>query len=287
MQNSKSDRRGAKRKLFGKRKLSDQEDSEELPKQQRSIPDLFARNGGDRNSHSNNNQQLSSLSKRHRSDISRSSPPLQRSELFAPDKMYNFPNSDQKAGGPSASGNQNGSDARTAALRARAYNSSPRPSNFTPHTGAKKLVVKNLRAIPRLNQESYFEKVWGQLDAALSAIFDDKKPAHSLEELYKGAENVCRQGRAAPLSRNLDAKCKEYVSGKLRDSILEKSDGGDDIDTLRIVIDAWSTWNSHLVRLHHTAPPESMLLTGCSLHIGQNQVYFLLFGPIVPPSFQG
>lgn len=267
MQNSKSDRRGAKRKSFGKRKLSDQEDSEELT-QQRSIPDLFARNASERNSHSSSkNQQHSPLGKRHRPDNPHSSPPLQRSELFAPDKMYNFPNPDQKAGGTPVGGNQNGSDARTAALRARAYNNStPRPSNFTPHTGAKKLVVKNLRAVPRLNQESYFEKVWGQLDAALSAIFNDKKPAHSLEELYKGAENVCRQGRAAPLSKKLDEKCKEYVSGSLREAILEKSDGGDDIDTLRVVIDAWSTWNSHLVRPCHTTSSENRLLTKtCSI----------------------
>lgn len=248
MQNSKSDRRGAKRKSFGKRKLSDQEDSEELPTQQRSIPDLFARSGSERGSKSNRNQQHSPLTKRHRPDSPHSSPHLQRSDLFAPDKMYNFPNSDQKSSGTSAGTNQSGSDARTAALRAKAYNASPRPSNFTPHTGAKKLVVKNLRAVPRLNQESYFEKVWVQLDAALTAIFNNKKPTHSLEELYKGAENVCRQGRAATLSKKLEEKCKEFISGELRESILEKSDGGDDIDTLRIVIDAWSTWNSRLVR---------------------------------------
>jgi nuclear pore complex protein Nup205 len=249
MQNSKTDRRGAKRKSFGKRKHSDQEGSEELPAQQRSIADLFARSGGDRSGHNSRNQQHSPSNKRHRPESLHSSPHIQRSELFAPDKMYNFPNSDQKAGGTPVGMNQSSSDARTAALRARAYNASPRPSNFTPHTGAKKLVVKNIRAIPRLNQESYFEKVWGQLDTALSAIFNNKKPTHSLEELYKGAENVCRQGRAAPLSKKLDEKCKEYTSGVLRESILEKSDGGDNVDTLRIVIDAWSTWNSRLVHI--------------------------------------
>ncbi|KAK2754532.1 hypothetical protein FQN54_006933 [Arachnomyces sp. PD_36] len=251
MQNSKSDRRGAKRKSIGKRKHPDQDDSEELPTQQRSIADLFARSGGDRNSNNNkvkNQLPNSPSTKRHRPDSPLSSSPQlpQRSS----DKMYNFPSSsDQKAVAGPAGSNQSGSDAQTAALRARAYNASPRPSNFTPHTGAKKLVVKNLRAIPRLNQESYFEKVWGQLDAALTAIFSDKKPTHSLEELYKGAENVCRQGRAAPLSQKLSEKCKEYISGSLRESILEKSDGGDDIDALRIVIDAWSTWNSRLVTI--------------------------------------
>jgi hypothetical protein len=139
------------------------------------------------------------------------------------------------------------SDPHTAALRARAYNASQRPSNFTPHTGAKRIVVKNLRAAPRLNQEEYFETTWGQLDAALTAIFTETKPKHSLEELYKGVENVCRQGRARVLSKKLEVKTKDHMFGALRKALVDKSGDGDDIDMLRAVVEAWSTWNSRLV----------------------------------------
>jgi nuclear pore complex protein Nup205 len=99
-----------------------------------------------------------------------------------------------------------------------------------------------------LNQDSYFDKVWGQLDAALSAIFGGGKPEISIEELYKGAENVCRQGRAAVLSKRLQGRCREHVAGSLREALVGKAQMGSNIDTLRAVVDAWKVWQSMLVR---------------------------------------
>ena len=125
-----------------------------------------------------------------------------------------------------------------------------RPSNFTPHTGAKRLVVKNLRTTgPRLNQDSYFEKVWAQLDAALALIFQGGKPETSLEELYKGSENVCRQGRATVLAKKLQVKCREHVAGRLREGLVERTRGGSDVETIRAVVEAWNMWQSKLVCL--------------------------------------
>lgn len=131
-------------------------------------------------------------------------------------------------------------------------NTAPRQSTFAPHTGSKRLVVKNLRSGPRLNQDSYFEKVWVLLEAALVAIFDGRKPETSLEELYKGSENVCRQGKAAALARNLQDKCRGYVSGWLRQNLLSRTGGASNIDTLRAVVDAWATWQSKLVCIGFT-----------------------------------
>lgn len=149
--------------------------------------------------------------------------------------MYNFSNTDSGAGSGAAGGG-----------RPRPINATPRQNNFTPHTGAKKLVVKNLRK-PRLDQDSYFEKAWGQLDAALGAVFSGGKPETSLEELYKGAENVCRQGNAASLSKKLQDRCREHVSGKLREALVAKAEGGSNIEILRAVVDTWATWQSELV----------------------------------------
>lgn len=102
-----------------------------------------------------------------------------------------------------------------------------------------------------MNQEPYIDKTWAQLDAALSAIFDGQKPEISLEELYKGAENICRQERAALLAKKVQERCKDYVAGKLRDNLVTRAGGGTDVDTLRAVIEAWSVWHARLVCFYY------------------------------------
>lgn len=148
--------------------------------------------------------------------------------------MYSFSNSESKA---------DGGLARKVPGPATAQ----RPNNFTPHTGAKRLVVKNLRSGPRLNQDTYFDKIWGQLSVALDSVFEGGKPAASLEELYKGAENVCRQGRAEMLAKKLQERCKTYVCNELRQGLVAKAQESSEVNTLRAVVNAWSTWNSKLV----------------------------------------
>ena len=107
--------------------------------------------------------------------------------------------------------------------------------------------MKNLRTEPRLNQDSFFDKVWVRLGAALTAVFENRRPEVSLEELYKGAENVCRQGRAIALYRKLQDRCREYVSGKLYRGLAAKAENGSNIDVLGAVIEAWTAWHSKLV----------------------------------------
>ncbi|KAL4941066.1 hypothetical protein BDV06DRAFT_212966 [Aspergillus oleicola] len=157
--------------------------------------------------------------------------------------MYNFSNTGSKPGAPGAGGPV----LSNSALQSRPGNVPSHQGNFTPHTGAKRLVVKNLRTGPRLNQDLYFDRVWGQLDAALSAIFSGGKPEISLEELYKGAENVCRQGRAAELFKRLQERCRGHVTGKLHGSLVEKAQLASNVDTLRSVVEAWKVWQSMLV----------------------------------------
>jgi hypothetical protein len=89
--------------------------------------------------------------------------------------------------------------------------------------------------------------VWSQLDAALTAVFDGRKPDSSLEELYKGGENICRQERAAVLARRLQDRCRDYVNGKMREGLVARAAGSTDVDTLRAVLETWSAWHSRLV----------------------------------------
>ncbi|KAL4957715.1 Cullin family-domain-containing protein [Aspergillus filifer] len=230
------EQRSGKRKITGKRKLTDQEDSSQKQRQhqQATISEILHRN------QAQDDEPLPPTSKRVRestfADATKSAQPGSAN-------MYTFSDAGSKAGAAGAGGPV----LSNSALQSRPGNVPAHQGNFTPHTGAKRLVVKNLRTGPRLNQDSYFDKVWGQLDSALSAIFSGGKPVISLEELYKGAENVCRQGRAAELSKRLQERCRGHVTGQLHGSLVEKAQMASNIDTLRSVVEAWKVWQSMLV----------------------------------------
>ncbi|KAI4173912.1 MAG: hypothetical protein LQ343_002680 [Gyalolechia ehrenbergii] len=113
-------------------------------------------------------------------------------------------------------------------------------------TGPKKLVVKNLRKTPRSDPEKYFNDVWAKLDSALSAILSNEKVSYSNEELYRGSENLCRQGRAAPLFKTLCEKCKQGISNQFQKPLVSQALELDDIGILRANIEAWDAWNVRL-----------------------------------------
>jgi hypothetical protein len=204
-----------------KRKIADTARTEESP-QQRTISDLFSKG-------KTSSPQLSP-NKRLKRDTSGPKP-------LPPDKMYSF---SSKNGTIDLTSSSPGKGPRPNSM-------SGRPSNFAPHQGAKKLVVKNLRTTPKGNAEQYMNKVWGQLDEALTEIFNDEQPTQSLEELYKGTENLCRQGKAPEIYKRLVGRCKAHVSTTLKNKLLEKAAVGKPVDTLRAVVEAWSVWNRQLV----------------------------------------
>ena len=122
-----------------------------------------------------------------------------------------------------------------------------RSANSRPYTGPRNLVVKNLRETPRTDPNQYYDQVWAQLDAALSAIFRNEKIPYSKEELYRGVETLCRQDRAPPLYKRLCTKCREEVSTWLKEPLVKESFQAKDVDTLRVIVDAWSRWSSYMV----------------------------------------
>ncbi|KXT04798.1 hypothetical protein AC578_9680 [Pseudocercospora eumusae] len=125
--------------------------------------------------------------------------------------------------------------------------SSPSPrrsiksSGINPHTGAKKLVVKNLKTNSGWDSKAYLEKIWGQLDEALARIFKDELNGFTKEDLYRGAENVCRQGGASTLFSRLDKRCTEHVERDIRDKLLETA-SSDNITVLKAVLAEWARW---------------------------------------------
>ncbi|KAJ5745972.1 hypothetical protein N7520_011154 [Penicillium odoratum] len=235
------EQRSGKRKSIGKRKLSDQGEPSQ-PQPQRTISEVLSKN---KRSHDSLPSKSSPNSKRSRFSVSpsRSSPV----HAVSPNKMYNFSGSPPKNG---AAFIRAGTTSHTTSEKSSAVNGmNTRQSNFSPGVGPKKLVVKNLRAGPRVNHEPYFNKIWAQLDEALMDIFEDRKPNISLEELYKGAENICRHDRATLLAKKVQERCKAFVAGKLRDNLVIRAGGGTDVDTLRAVIEAWSSWYSRLITI--------------------------------------
>ncbi|KAJ0425429.1 hypothetical protein BJY00DRAFT_298514 [Aspergillus carlsbadensis] len=235
-QNSRgaTEQRSGKRKSAGKRKHTEREESSQQPQQQQAnLPALFHRN----QAHDESPSKRARVSPPPHSSVPSNQP--------GSGNMYSFSGTGSKPSGPGGGRPLHSNPT----FQVRSGNASSQQSNFTPHTGAKRLVVKNLRTGNRKNQDSYFDKVWGQLDAALSAIFGGGKPEISIEELYKGAENVCRQGRAAVLSKRVQGRCREHVAGSLRETLVEKAQMGSNIDTLRAAVDAWKVWQSMLVTI--------------------------------------
>lgn len=121
-----------------------------------------------------------------------------------------------------------------------------RRTNLKPQGGPKKLVVKNLKKTSQTDPEQYYNHVWGQLEAALSAIFIDGPMPYSFEELYRGVESLCRQDRASAVYKQLREKCRHNVSVRVLEPLVHHDPSAKPVDVLDIVVKAWLTWTSHL-----------------------------------------
>lgn len=124
-----------------------------------------------------------------------------------------------------------------------------RPTAVGPHTGPKRLVVKGLRDTPKTDPDEYYNIIWKQLEVSLTAIFADEKPPHSNEELYRGVEIVCRQGKAKGLFESLKKRCHENVLHNVKEKLDQMSGSDNAVIVLQSVVQAWSRWNKQLETL--------------------------------------
>lgn len=122
------------------------------------------------------------------------------------------------------------------------------PAKFQPYTGVKRLVIKNLRSPPKTSSEEVLERIWTQLDVSLTAIFSGSKLPYSMEELYRGVENVCRQHRAPELFEKLKSRCQEYLQVTVKGHLLEDTQiERGNVEVLHSMLTAWTKWNTYLV----------------------------------------
>ncbi|XP_028416649.1 cullin-4A-like [Dendronephthya gigantea] len=98
---------------------------------------------------------------------------------------------------------------------------SPLANAKTP--GAKKLVIKNLKAKPKL-PDNFKDTTWGKLREAICAIQNKTSISSSLEDLYKAVENMCSHKMSSVLYNQLKDECEQHVKSRLSQFIGESLD---------------------------------------------------------------
>ncbi|KAH6694040.1 cullin-4A [Plectosphaerella plurivora] len=117
---------------------------------------------------------------------------------------------------------------------------------FRPGAGAKKLVIKNLRAPTnegaRQQTDQYYERARQDLANALLQAFQGRPLGSPMERLYIGVENICRRGDAPSLYKMVQEMCDAH----LRQTVLKmiQDEGGPTpVDMARSVLKQWEYWD--------------------------------------------
>lgn len=130
--------------------------------------------------------------------------------------------------------------------RSRRVSVTARVDTSNTNGAPKKIIVKNLRAGPRTSPDQYVSKTFASLEDALSAVFGNKQPQLSNEELYRGSENLCKLGKARELWKVVQERCRQHVAQDFRAPLLARA-SEDNIAVLTAVLEAWSTWKAQLL----------------------------------------
>jgi cullin-4 len=202
---------------------------------------------------------LSPTSKRTRRESSPiastevATPPAPTSNMSTAD-MYNFPSKradvPSKANVVDITSSPENSPAKANGQRNGMRKAAP---NMHANSGPKRLLVKNFKPTRKVDPKVFLDQTWQKIEHALDTIFRQGDIDFSLEELYRGVENVCRQNMARDVKDRLIAKCKDYVGATLKANVKE-SLGRANVDVLRATLQAWAVWNNQMVSLLATGP---------------------------------
>ncbi|KAG0648900.1 Cullin-4A [Hyphodiscus hymeniophilus] len=116
------------------------------------------------------------------------------------------------------------------------------PSNFQPHAGAKKLVIKNQRKEDRKDMDGYYDTVWKKIDNALSAVFEGEVPP-MLDRLSRQVEELCRNHREEQIFGHLRERCKAHLEKEVLPNV-EREGAGTNVHALRAVLRYWKVWTA-------------------------------------------
>lgn len=138
--------------------------------------------------------------------------------------------------------------------------SSPPPMNsvspqtpLRPHT--RKITIKNLKSTPDSVPAAYFQQTTQKLQRAVATILSEGSLVDSLEELYRGVENLVRENKGPELYDMLQNSCQTFVAQDLRRKVEKEvvgstgvgGDGG--VRAVECIESAWGKWTSQLVFL--------------------------------------
>ncbi len=120
-----------------------------------------------------------------------------------------------------------------------------------PHT--KKITIKNLKSTPDSVPAAYFQQTTQKLQRAVSTILVEGTLADSLEELYRGVENLVRENKGPELYEMLQESCRHFISENMRSNVEREivgsvgigGDGG--VGAVECIERAWGKWTSQLV----------------------------------------
>jgi Cullin family len=158
----------------------------------------------------------------------------------------------------------------------------------------RKITIKNLKSTPDSVPAAYFQQTSAKLSRAVDTILSEGTLTDSLEELYRGVENLVRENKGNELYDMLQTKCREFVAGRLEHNVeigiavssVVGIDGG--IGGVEAVERAWGKWTSQLVRrllflwLTALGPyQEHLLLPRPSAYSHQPQV--VVHNVLIPP----
>ncbi|KAG4301715.1 hypothetical protein PCANB_001784 [Pneumocystis canis] len=97
---------------------------------------------------------------------------------------------------------------------------SPEEKNILyPTNTTRKLTIKNFKKTSLESQEKYYNDVLQRLDTTLVNIFQKKKITWSLQELYKGVENLCKAFNYSNYEDSWAIKCYRLLETRSRESI--------------------------------------------------------------------
>lgn len=157
--------------------------------------------------------------------------------------MYNFSSS---RGNGSAVVDLTKSPVSSPKHRSRRISVTARVDTSNLNGAPKRIIVKNLRDTPRSDPKQYLENTFKGIDEALTALFKDGQPSWSNEELYRGAENLCKLGMAKELWKIVQESCKKHVAEDFRANLVARAQEGN-VEVLEAVLDAFTTWNAQRV----------------------------------------
>ncbi|KAK4174823.1 Cullin family-domain-containing protein [Triangularia setosa] len=128
-------------------------------------------------------------------------------------------------------------------------------SGLQPHLGPRKLVIKNLRSTTSTQKDGadeYYSRTRNDLNNALGAIFAGRPTGQPMERLYRGVEDLCRNGEAEDLYNRLKATCDQWLTsddgiGQLKKEVTAKSTHLNEVEVTAAVMQVYHRWNARML----------------------------------------